>query len=250
MQIVIIEDEKAAAARLEKMILKILPNSKIIDCLDSVESSIEWLINNRTPDLIFIDVQLADGISFEIFSHVKMDCPIIFTTAFDQYAIDAFKVNAVDYLLKPIKLRELERAVDRAKTRTNPGRLTSLSKALSSNLSPKRILVRLGTSLQVIDFEDAAYFYSKDRTTFLHTFKDRRYPVDWSLDRLESILDGERFFRINRQCIINLKAIAKMHSYSKSRVKIELNPKSEHDTIVSVERSANFKRWLVGDSLK
>ena len=247
MKVVIIEDEPAAAQRLAKMIKKLHPNFEIIEVLDSIEESLNWLLNNPDPDILFLDIHLSDGVSFEIFNHSEIDCPVIFTTAYDQYAVRAFKVHAVDYLLKPIKLNALDLAINRAKKRLDKNSLDALRKEYPSTQLPKRMLIKIGKSIKVVEYKDAAFFYTKDKITFLHTFDNRRYPIDHSLEKLEQQLDKHQFFRINRQFIVNLEAISEMQSYSKSRVKVDLKPQINMDTIVSTERSAKFKKWLIGE---
>ncbi len=255
MKILIIEDENAAARRLEKLIGEIAPEASILDRLDSVEAAVLWLKNNPQPDLIMLDIHLADGSSFEIFQHVDVTAPIIFTTAFDEHALQAFKENTVDYLLKPIKVNELQAAIEKYKRLyqqiTSPDYKilseTLMKQGGSSNYI-RRMLIRFSNSFKLIDMKDVAYFYTKDKITFLVSRSSgKRYPADYPLDKLEGIIDPEVFFRINRQFIINVAAIKEMHPYSKSRVKIDLDPPIELETIVSTERSAEFKRWLVGE---
>lgn len=254
MKVLIIEDENAAARRLEKLLHDIAPETVILAQTDSVEASVTWLENNPQPDLIFMDIHLADGASFDIFEHVQVKCPIIFTTAYDEYALQAFKVNAVDYLLKPIKSAELGAALHKYKQVFQPAQapdynalLETLRKQQSDNYL-QRMLIRFGHSLKLVDLSDAAYFYTKDKITFLVTRSTgKRYPVDYPLDKLEDLLDKKVFFRINRQFIVNVHAIREMHPYSKSRVKVELEPSTDLETIVSTERAAEFKKWLVGE---
>ena len=252
MTILIIEDEEPAFRRLQKMLKELEPNHTMLNQIVSVSSAIKWFKENDAPDLIISDIQLSDGISFEIFKQVDIKCPIIFTTAYDQYAIEAFKVNSIDYLLKPVKKEELEKAVTKFKNLipTTSAPAIDINKLLQS-LQPatgtdykKRFVVRYGEHIKTIDIEEVVYFYTEDKATFLCTKDARRFVVDFNLDTLDSILDPKIFFRINRQFIISIHSIAEMFAYSKSRVLIKLNPAAKHETIVSTERSADFKHWL------
>ncbi len=257
MKILLIEDENAAARRLEKLLGEVAPDASVVGRLDSVEAAIGWFQTNAQPDLILLDIHLADGSSFEIFEHVKVKSPVIFTTAFDEYALKAFKVNAVDYLLKPIKINELAEAIDKyrrvfqptAPTADYSGLLQTLRQQEGGQFYLRRMLIRFSNSFRLVDMSDAAYFYTKDKITFLVTRSTaKRFPVDYPLDKLETLLDPAVFFRINRQFIINVAAIREMHPYSKSRVKVDLEPPtSDLETIVSTERSSEFKKWLVGE---
>lgn len=263
MNTLIIEDESAAARRLEKLLGEAAPEATVLARLDSVEAAVTWLKNNPQPALILLDIHLADGASFEIFQHIKVTAPVIFTTAYDEYALQAFKVNAVDYLLKPIKANELAVAIEKfrrvfasgGESVTEPPPVLDYTTLLDTlrrqEGSPnylRRMLIRFGSSIKLVDMDDAAYFYTKDKITFVVTRSTaKRYPADYPLDRLETMLDPAVFFRINRQVIINVQAIREMHPYSKSRIKIDLEPPADIETIVSAERSAAFKRWLVGE---
>lgn len=258
MKILLIEDENAAARRLEKLLAEVAPEAVVLQRLDSVETSVLWLQSNPQPDLILLDIHLADGASFEIFEHVKVSCPIIFTTAYDEYALQAFKVNAVDYLLKPIKTNELAAALDKYKHVFKPAASHDYAALLDTlrrqegQAHLRRMLIRFGNSIKLVDMTDVAYFYTKDKITFLVTrSSNKRFPVDYPLDKLENMLDSKAFFRINRQFIVNVAAIKEMHPYSKSRVKVELDPPTATDleTIVSTERSSDFKKWLVGEDV-
>ena len=251
MKVLIIEDEEPAAKRLHKMLKEIEPGFNILDNIVSVSSAIKWFNENESPDLVFSDIQLSDGLSFEIFKTVNLTSPIIFTTAYDQYAIDAFKVNSIDYLLKPIKKDELANAVNKFKkifaSAAPPA--FDINKLLQS-INPgateykKRFVVRYGEHIKTINIEEVVYFYTEDKVNFLCTKDSRRFVIDFNLDSLESTLDPKTFFRINRQYIIGIHSIAEMFAYTKSRVLIKLNPPAKHETIVSTERSAEFKHWL------
>ncbi|MDX2248070.1 MAG: LytTR family DNA-binding domain-containing protein [Bacteroidia bacterium] len=255
MKILIIEDELNASQRLEKMIAEISPESEIVAVLDSVEAAVEWFRSHPHPDLILLDIHLADGSSFEIFSEVEVKVPIIFTTAYDEYAVKAFKVNSVDYLLKPVKKEELSSSLEKFRQIYDKNKLilenldyTKLAAALEKNRTeyPQRMVIRYGQHIKAIEITEAAYFYVDSRVTFMKTHGGKSYPMDYNLDQLEAMLDPKKFFRINRKFIINISAIDQMYTYSKSRVKINLNPPVDDDTIVSSERAATFKRWLTG----
>ena len=251
MNVLIIEDEITAARRLKNLVKKINPDIEIVDQLDSIEGVLNWMETNELPDLIFMDIHLADGSSFEIFNHVKIEKPVIFTTAYDVYAIQAFQVNAVDYILKPIKEDKLKSALDKYQKYYKETKIDyqKVVQSLQKTNDEKRFLIRLGHSIRLVELKDVAYFYTKDKITFLVAKTGKRYPVDYSLEKLEEIANPKKFFRINRQFIINLDAINEMIAYSKSRVKIELNPPCDLETIVSTERSPVFKKWLLGDNI-
>lgn len=252
MRILIIEDEEPAAKRLHKMLKEIEPDIHVLDQIVSVSSAIKWFKTNESPDLVISDIQLSDGLSFEIFKSFDLTCPIIFTTAYDQYAIEAFKVNSIDYLLKPIKKEELEKAVLKYKKLAKASPVIDINKLIQS-INPagteykKRFVVRYGEHIKTIDIEEVVYFYTEDKVTFLCTKDSRRFVIDYNLDSLDSTLDPKSFFRINRQYIISIHSIAEMFAYTKSRVLIKLNPPAKHETIVSTERSADFKHWLGDD---
>jgi DNA-binding LytR/AlgR family response regulator len=250
-KILIIEDEEPAAERLVKMLLDIDTNIVVVGNTVSVKSSVKWFRENPLPDLILMDINLSDGHSFDIFKEVEISAPIIFITAYDQYAIDAFKLNSIDYILKPIKKEELRNALDKYKRMgtIQVQQVTSLLNTFKSNQDKefqKRIVIRYGDTIKMIEITDIAYFYTEEKINFLCTHSDTRMPIDQNLDELEEILDPKIYFRINRQFIINISAIEKMLTWSKSRVKIILKPASEHETIVSTERSSHFKDWLIG----
>lgn len=258
MNILIVEDEQAAARRLEKMLKELAPEAVVVARLDSIEATIQWWQENPAPNLILLDIHLADGASFELFEHVQISCPVIFTTAYDEYALQAFKVNAVDYLLKPIKTNELAAALEKYKRVFAPSvsipdyaaLLHTLHRPDRSVAYLRRMLIRFNNSIKLVEVNDAAYFYTKDKITFVVTRSSaKRFPVDHPLDKLEGMLDPAVFFRINRQFIINVASIHALHPYSKSRVKVELEPSTDLETIVSTERSAAFKKWLVGEQV-
>lgn len=253
MRILIIEDEEAAVKRLQKMLKEITPDSEMIDSLVSIKSSVQWFKSNSQPDLVLMDVHLADGLSFEIMKQVSIDCPVIFTTAYDQYALEAFKLNTVDYLLKPVKKEELQNAIIKFKKqqqKTTPA--IDIDKIIHSFQKAqqeykKRFVVRYGEHIKTINTEDVAYFYTEARANFMVTKDGKRFVIDYNLDQLETLLDPKAFYRINRQFIIGINSIDEMLTYSKSRVLIKLNPPCKIETIVSTERSGDFKQWLGGE---
>ncbi len=250
MQILIIEDEAAAIRRLKKMLKEIDPEIQIAGELDSITTAIAFFEQEDWPDLIFLDIQLADGPSFEIFNHIDIFKPIIFTTAYDQYTLEAFKHNTVDYLLKPIKKAELRRALAkyRKMKATPPIDFQSLSEIINRDREQnRRFLIRIGASIKLVELQEVAYFYTQNKITYLVTKEGKKYPIDYTLGKLEEIIGQRSFFRINRQFIIHLGAIREMYAFSKARVKIDLEPESQIEAIVSTERSPLFKKWLQGN---
>ena len=250
-RIVIVEDEKPAAQRLFKLIKQIEPDAELIVQLESIIDAVQWFKENPHPDLVFMDIQLADGTSFNIFNEVTINVPIIFTTAFNQYAIQAFKVNSIDYLLKPIKKEDLETSLQKfhsLQPKSNNFDYVNLLKNLVVKDYQKRIVVRYADVIKTVEIENIAYFYTEEKYTYLYTFDSQRYPIDFTLDQLDHMIDPRHFFRINRQVIINFRAIERMIAYSKARVKIILKPLPAFETIVSTERSPYFKEWLTGNT--
>lgn len=252
LQILIIEDEITAAERLKNMLLREDPSLHIMDILDSVESSVTFL-QDQQPDLIFMDVQLADGICFGIFDAVTITCPIVFTTAYDAFALKAFRVQALDYLLKPLKAEELSQALKRAKATQqlllpDPIQIQAILKGQPGHEFRERFLVRLGATIRVVEVADIAYAYTEQKSVFVMTRIGRRFPLDITLEQLEKQLDPTVFFRLNRQFIVHIHAIKEMHVHSKARVKVIAEPAAPSEIIVSTERSAQFKLWLAGET--
>lgn len=248
-QVVIIEDEALAAERLESLISEVDPEMKVVATLKSIKESVKWLVQNRA-DLIFLDIQLSDGLSFNIFEQVPVDTPVIFTTAYDQYAIKAFQLNSVSYLLKPIRKKELQESLKKYNSLKSAFSLDieSLVNTLEGKKPDykKRFLIQFGERIKKVESSDIAYFYALEKNVFIHTFDNHSYPIDLSLDKLETVLDPEKFFRINRKFIINMDAISGMVAYSRGRIKLELKPAPdiEGPVVVSIERAGDFRGWL------
>ncbi|WP_375237904.1 LytR/AlgR family response regulator transcription factor [Aurantibacter sp.] len=250
MNVLIIEDEKPSARRLKRMLGTIGVTAEVM--LHSVEESIEWFQNNVHPDVIFLDIQLSDGLSFEIFDEVTINSAIIFTTAYDEYALQAFKLNSIDYLLKPIDAKELEDAISKYKERIP--KQTNLTvdfndiKNLLTNpidrVYKKRFSVKVGQHIKLINNEDVDCFYSENKATYAFTKEKRSYVLEQSLDQLEMDLDPQTFFRVNRKFYINVNAILDIVSYSNSRLKIKLHHYTDEEIIVARERVKDFKLWL------
>lgn len=252
MKILIIEDEPATAKRLKKIIEEVVPDASIVDILDTVERSVHYFKNHAEPELVFMDIHLADGISFEIFDQINLNCPVIFTTAYDQYAIKAFKVNSIDYLLKPIKREELVASMNKFRKYTSSLPSTDYRKIAEiiqqQNESVlERIVIRIGRTIKAIQVADVAYFFVDNKIVYGVTFKGNQYPVDFTMAQLEADLNSKRFFRINRSFIISFESIDTMMAYSKSRIKITLNPPCDQEALTSSDRSSFFKEWLKGN---
>jgi two-component system LytT family response regulator len=252
MQILIVEDEEQAARRLQRILENLLPDAVIRAIIPSIAKAIEWFGNNPLPDLVFMDIQLADGISFEIFKHVQVNCPVIFTTAHENYALQAFKVNSIDYLLKPIDETEVKAAVEKLRVlQSNKGPLLDYGEVLKRIQAPanyrERFIVRLGDSIISINTADIAYFYTENKTNFLCTNVGKRYPVDFNLDQVEQMLNPKLYFRINRQFVIAYQAIEEMKAHTRARVIVKLRPPSKLDTVVAIDRAQDFKTWLGGE---
>ena len=248
MKIVIIEDEAPAARRLTNLVKECRPGVDIIGQFDSVETATGWLSENPAPDLAFMDIQLADGLSFEIFETVKINFPVIFTTAYDEYALKAFKVNSIDYLLKPIDKKELAVALDKWDTlQKQPGNQVDISELLKSFNKPQfknRFLVKQGQRLIPVSTEDIAYFFAEDKLVFLVTTPGNKYVVDYTIEQLENQLDPQKFFRANRKVITSVPAVKDIHLSFNGKLKIYLKPDFQEELFVSRERSSDFKQWL------
>ena len=249
MQTLLIEDEIPAARRLGKMLTTARPAAKILDTLDSVESAVQWLRTFPTPDLIFMDIQIADGLSFDIFTQVEITAPVVFTTAFDQYAIKAFKVNAIDYLLKPIDPKDLETSLQKFENqrfKQSPLNIDLLSKLLKKESYKDRFLVKIGQQLSFLPTPEIAYFKSSDGLTQAYTLAGKKCFIEHTLEELEGLLDPRDFFRVSRGLTVRLTAIQKIHPHLNGRLKLELNPAISEDVFVSRERANEFKVWLGG----
>jgi len=248
MKVIIIEDEKVAAERLEKLIREINPSIDILARLGSIKEAKRWLWQNKA-DLIFLDIQLSDGVSFSIFENLDINTPVIFTTAYDQYAIKAFNLNSIAYLLKPIRKKELKESLQKFEKLKSSYAIDF--ETLLADLEgrkpnyKKRFMLQIGERWQKVEVLQIAFFYAMEKAVFCKTFDNEHFPMDYSLDRLYDMLDPEYFFRINRKYIINIESIKKMIAWSRSRIKLELIPEPPNaETIVSVERALHFKQWI------
>ncbi|MFT6319477.1 MAG: DNA-binding LytR/AlgR family response regulator [Granulosicoccus sp.] len=252
MKILIIEDEIRAAQQLQIMLKNNYPNFTILDTLESVEDSVAWLNNNTPPNLILMDIQLADGLSFEIFQQVNIEVPVIFTTAYDQYSIKAFKVNSVDYLLKPIQENELKSAIEkyqRLYTQNTSSNIdTNTLEKLITNLvaepARKRFMVKNGGAMTFVSMEEVAYFYSEDGISFLVKKNNKRYILEMTLDAIEKDISRSNFFRINRSQIVGIESVEKIHPYFNHRLKLDISGNSKLEFVVSRNRTSEFKAWV------
>lgn len=250
MNVIIIEDEKPAARRLDRMLQTLGVKANVM--LHSVEESLAWFQKNEHPDLIFLDIQLSDGLSFEIFENIEVKSAIIFTTAYDEYALQAFKLNSIDYLLKPIDAEELEKAVLKYKERIPGNNKLSLDfddikRLLVNPLEreyKKRFTIKIGQHLKMIPIDSIECFYSENKGTYIHTTDNRSYLIDSTLEELENELEPRTFFRVSRKFFVNINAIKDMVSYTNSRLQIKLNSYNDQEVIVSRERVRDFKDWL------
>ena len=251
MNILIIEDEEKAALRLQKLIKNNLIDVNILAILDSVEESIKWFKSNPPPDIIFLDIQLSDGLSFNIFKEIEITAPIIFTTAYDEYALEAFKVNSIDYLLKPINESKLELSLKKYQTfKTSFTEKPSINSELLLELlseqkkTKKRFLVNKGHSIITVEIKNIAYFYAKDKKVYIITFDNNSYEIKDTLDKLENDIEKNIMYRANRQVLLSTKSINKIHNFFNYKLKLELSPSSNLDIIISRSKVSLFKKWL------
>lgn len=250
MRVIIIEDEIPAANRLAKMLHAITDELEVVKKIDSVEAAVKFLGSADMIDLIFMDIQLADGLSFDIFQQTQVKAPVIFTTAFDQYTLKAFKVNSIDYLLKPIDEKELEQAVEKYR-QLYPQKENGLSEKILKMVQEmnavrykERLLIKRGQQLSYLKTESTAYCYADGKLCYAVDFTNNKYMLESNLSQLEEQLQPNKFYRINRQLLVNIDAVSKVHTWLGGRLKLELLPSTNSDTVVSRERVNGFKEWL------
>ena len=252
MNVIIIEDEHLTAERIQTLLMKLDPEITVLSIIDSVNKALKWFTEHDSPDLVFMDIQLADGISFDIFDRVQIDAPVIFITAYQEYAIRAFKVNSVDYLLKPIAEHDLKAALDKYRSlfqrelslpAIGSDLLASIRQMISKPYK-SRFMVKVGDRIKSVDVEHILYFYSQQKGTFIQTEENRSYAVDYTLDKLMEVLDPALFHRINRKYLCSHRAIAELISLSGSKLKVRLQNSEDDQIYISRERLASFKEWL------
>jgi DNA-binding LytR/AlgR family response regulator len=247
MNVIILEDEARAANHLTRLIAKIAPEIKIVAKLESVRNAVTFLNNNSDIALIFSDIQLADGLSFELFRQVQVKCPIIFTTAYDHYAIEAFKTNGIDYLLKPIEEERLRKAIEKVK-QFSPSlaleKILALANASTNKTYKSRFMVKVGDKIKSIPIEEILAFYSLEKATFIHTIANRSYCIDYALEQLEELLDPDICFKINRKYIVSIQACTNILAWTNSRLRLKIEGIDDQDIIVARERVQDFKNWL------
>jgi two-component system response regulator LytT len=250
---IIIEDEKPAAEHLQRLINQVDIKIDILRIISSVDEALSWFKNNQVPDLIFLDIQLSDGLSFEIFNHVNITCPVIFTTAYEEYAIKAFKVNSIDYLLKPIGIDDLKYAIDQFRSisynitdsynQALRNKVDQVMKMLTNNYK-SRFIVNVGMHIKSVEVEKINLFYSLEKATFILDNTGKTYDINYSLEQIEKLIDPKQYFRISRKYIVNINAIADIISYSGSRLKLKIGNSKDDDILVSRSKLTEFRRWL------
>ncbi len=252
MRVLILEDEALSAKRASQLLREFDPTIEVTEILESIEEAVSWLSKNPEPDLLLLDIHLSDGLCFRIFERITVNSPVIFTTAYDQYALQAFKVNSIDYLLKPLDKTELQNALIKYRN-LNAARggisLADIRKIEENMLSfskkyKHRFLVKYADTILYKNVEEVAYFYADDKVVFLVTLEGRKYLIDYNLESLEELLDPHLFFRINRKIIARIQSIQKVKTLLSSRLQVFLKPAFEQNTFVSRERSPDFKIWL------
>lgn len=257
MKIFIVEDEELAVKKLRKTLQSVDESSEVVGEADSIQSAVDWLENNPVPDLILMDIELADGQSFEIFNLTEVKSPVIFITSYDEYALKAFKVNSVDYLLKPVQKEDLETALDKYREMkklytTEPKKATldfdGLVKELQQKLQlkeyRKRFLVKHAQKLVSVEIDEIAYFFSDGRLNFFKTFDNRKFVVDYTMDELEEMLDPDKYYRISRSFYISVNSVEQIHDYFGNRLLLYLKPSTDKEALVSREKVTEFKKWL------
>jgi two-component system LytT family response regulator len=254
MKVLIIEDEIPALTRVKKMLLEVEPRTVIVGTADSIESAITLIRKHPQADVILMDIELADGQSFEIFSRIAVTSPVIFTTAYDEFALKAFKVNSIDYLLKPIDKDELQKAIAKLKVLKRVQDVPDYKEQLQQILSnfnvttqpqyKSRFLIKVGTKMLSVPADQIAYFHAADKLVYLYTMHGQKHIIDYTLDELMRVLHPNHFFQLNRQFVANVKSIHSVHSYFNGKLKVDLTPRFSEEVIISRERAAEFKMWL------
>jgi two-component system response regulator LytT len=252
MEILIIEDEQLGAEKLIRLVKAIDSSIEIVGNTRSIKSSVEWLLQHKHPDIILMDIELTDGQSFEIFNHVNIKSMVIFTTSYDEYALQAFKVNSVDYLLKPIKREELKNALEKyqqwqQKFSSSSLNIEHLINELKQQQSPSwrsRFLVKVGQKLISIETPEIAYFYAEGRLSYFITWDKQKHILDYTIEELEQMLDPKQFYRANRGFIIHIKAVSQIHNYFNGKLKLELQPAIDKEVLISREKATEFKEWM------
>ena len=253
MKVFIIEDEPLGVERLEKQLREIDPSMQIMGVAESIQSSVNWLQQHEEPDLIFMDIELADGQSFEIFRQTEVKSPVIFTTSYDEYALKAFKVNSIDYLLKPIKKEELKSGIEKLKNlkyQFKQNQSLDIEKLINGLKTPNtkeyrnRFLVKQGQRFVSVEVSDIVYFYIDERVTFFKTWNKTKYALDYTIDELETMLNPTDFNRVNRAFVVHVRAVSQIHPYFNGKLKLDLNPPMDKEVLVSRENAAVFKQWM------
>ncbi len=252
MEVLIIEDEQLGAEKLARLLTSIDSSIEIVGNTRSIKSSVEWLLQHKHPDIILMDIELTDGQSFEIFNHVAIKSMVIFTTSYDEYALQAFKVNSVDYLLKPIKKEELKNALDKyqqwqqkfSSSALNVEQLIQELRQQQPKTWRSRFLVKQGQKLLSVETRDIAYFYADGRLSYFVTWNKQKYIVDYTIEDLEQMLDPQQFYRANRGFILHIKSIAQIHNYFNGKLKLELQPHMDKEVLISREKATEFKEWM------
>lgn len=251
MNVLIIEDEPLAAQRLETLVADIKPDSSILARIDSVKKSVQWFKNNPAPDLVLMDIQLADGISFQIFEQCEVNAPVIFTTAYDEYALKAFKVNSIDYILKPVDKADLANGLRKLESLKGlqPSQqqlMQSITQAMQmlTRKFKERFVIKVGEHLKTLETKNVLYFFSQEKTTFCHSTDNRNYILDYTLEQLETLVDPAEYFRVNRKYLVRGDSIQDIISYTNSRLRLVLRDSQDNDIIVARERVQAFRLWL------
>jgi DNA-binding LytR/AlgR family response regulator len=252
LKLLIVEDETPALNRITKLVNELQMDIDIVGTADSIESAVNYIESNKKIDLALLDIELADGQSFEIFKHTKVDFPVIFTTAYDEFAMKAFKVNSIDYLLKPVDQNELKSAFEKyellfAKKESGNQKIEELLAALkldTKNEFKERFLIKSGSRLISVNTSEIAWFQASDKLVYLQMNSGNKYVIDYSLDELNTLLNPKEFFQLNRQFLASIKSIKDIHTYFNGKLKLSLNPSVEEEVIVSRERASEFKNWL------
>ena len=253
MKVLVVEDEKSAAKRLLALLKDIDPDIEIMGTIDTVKGTVAWFQKNSDPDLMFLDIQLADGLSFDIFEKAEVTCPVIFTTAYDQYALKAFEVYSIDYLLKPIDREKLMRSLDKFKkmvgrvkdkSSVDLGTIQNAIEMIQGKKYKERFIVKYGEHIKSFPVENIVSFFSEEKISFFKNNEGRKYVVDYTLEQIEGLVNPQLFFRINRKYIINLNSIEDVVVYSNSRLKLKVRHLNDHDLVVAREKVQDFKKWL------